>query len=287
MCQPRGKALLWLFSYVAATSDSWGTALRRVQEYFRLLGDIGRYDCTTAGNRVTLTFVPSAHWAIVGQQMGDFALAVPHVYACRYVPGFQLCEVLFPYDRPADVSAHERLFAAPLRFGTNELSLVFPAELLAAPLLSADARLDVLLDGFAREKLATLPDARDPLAGLRKAVREALQAGNATLAGTAMRLGLTPRTLQRRLANAGTKFATEVDEARRVLALKLVAQPQFSLIEIAFLLGFSDLAPFHRAFRRWTGSTPGRFRASDSRARPAVQKTIARGARANPERLKR
>jgi AraC-like DNA-binding protein len=75
------------------------------------------------------------------------------------------------------------------------------------------------------------------------------------------RLGVPARTLQRRLRSEGTTFAKKTDEVRRQLAERYLADRRTSVAEVAFLLGFSDVSAFHRAFVRWTGQTPSRYRA--------------------------
>jgi AraC-like DNA-binding protein len=250
-----------LFSYVAITSETWEKALQRVCKYFQLVSEVGCYETWVAADRATLSFVPVSPNVLRSPQLCDFLLGVPFAYASRVVPGFQLVEVLLPYAAPAGDSGHERFFGAPVRFSAPGLAMTFPTALLSAPLRKGDSRLAAMLEDFARDKLALLPDARDPLGQVRQVVREAVRAGEFSLEGAARRLHVTPRSLQRKLADAGSSFKKEVDEARRQLAVTLVVQPQLSLHEIAFLLGFSEPAPFHRAFRRWTGSTPGNYRA--------------------------
>jgi AraC-like DNA-binding protein len=252
-----------LFSYLATTSETWGKALGRVCKYFQLVSELGRYETWSAGERATLGFVPVVPDVLRSPQLCDFLLGVPFTYASRLVAGFQLAEVLVPYPAPGTDAGHGAYFAAPVRFSAPGLAFVFPAHLLSAPLRMADARLATLLDGFACEKVAGLPDAGDPLGQLRQHLRQAAQTGEFSLEEVACRMALAPRTLQRRLADAGTSFAAEMDEARRLLAITLVVQPQLSLHEVAFILGFSEPAPFHRAFRRWTGSTPGKYRAGE------------------------
>lgn len=77
-----------------------------------------------------------------------------------------------------------------------------------------------------------------------------------TLRQVAQRLHLSERSLQRRLDAEGTRFADLVDEVRRELALRYIADERLALGEVAYLLGFAEPSPFHRAFKRWTGTTP-------------------------------
>ena len=86
------------------------------------------------------------------------------------------------------------------------------------------------------------------------------------LSDVAAQLAMGPRTMQRRLAERDKTYQALVDEARRQMAQKLVAGSSYSLSEIAFLTGFSEQSAFTRAFKRWSGQTPGSYRGA---ARPA------------------
>jgi AraC-like DNA-binding protein len=82
------------------------------------------------------------------------------------------------------------------------------------------------------------------------------------LAAVSKRLGLSARTLQRKLNEEGTSHQELLDELRRDLSRNYLLEPNMSVAEAAFLLGFSDPSAFHRAFRRWTGMTPKQFQRS-------------------------
>jgi AraC-like DNA-binding protein len=249
-----------LLSFLATTSETWGQALERVCRYFRLLTDFGRYELSVTGDAALLRFVPSLSGPAAGPVLCDFLLAVPHQYGVSNVEGFVLREVLLPYPAVPYQARLASFFEAPLRFATQSLALVFAADLLQRPLRRAEPRLGELLETLAREKVTRLPDSDQARAQLRSALHLGLRSGQASLPQVAARLGVSPRVLQRRLRAQGTSFATELDEVRRELSLSLVTQPALGLGEVAFLLGFSEVAAFHRAFRRWTGEAPGRYR---------------------------
>lgn len=76
----------------------------------------------------------------------------------------------------------------------------------------------------------------------------------------AARLKMSERSLQRRLADEGVTFDALLDEVRRVLSLRYLADPSIAIAEVAYLLGYSEPSPFYRAFRRWTGTSPSEMR---------------------------
>src|SRR5262249_45974404 len=103
--------------------------------------------------------------------------------------------------------------------------------------------------------------ATDVLVKLRAQVRLALEDGQPDLPAIANALKMSTRTLQRRLEAEGTSFQELVDAVRQELARVYVADPKYALGEVAYLLGFSEITAFTRAFKRWTGTTPSRWRA--------------------------
>jgi AraC-like DNA-binding protein len=90
---------------------------------------------------------------------------------------------------------------------------------------------------------------------------EALGSGTPTAAAAARALRLSARSLHRFLQAEGTSFRELLDQLRQERAAGLLANPRCSIGEVSFLLGFSELSSFYRAFRRWTGKTPAEFRA--------------------------
>jgi AraC-like DNA-binding protein len=97
---------------------------------------------------------------------------------------------------------------------------------------------------------------------VRGLLTEALKAGDPRLETLSQRLGLSARTLQRRLREEGTSHQDLLDEVRSELSRRYLLEPELAICEVAYLLGFSEPSAFHRAFRRWTGVTPKAFRMS-------------------------
>jgi len=91
-------------------------------------------------------------------------------------------------------------------------------------------------------------------------MKDELNGGDASLVALAARIGMSERTLQRKLSGQGTSHQKLLDEMRRELALRYLRDPNIAICEAAYLLGFSESSAFHRAFKRWTGATPSEFR---------------------------
>ena len=146
--------------------------------------------------------------------------------------------------------------------GAQANGFTLSAEDLSAPNTSSDPALLALLEHHANQAIS----GRQPLQGLpglvRQRLRESLGRRLPSIQEMARRLRLSPRTLQRRLSEEGTSFQQQLDAVREELARVYVQESKLPLGEVAYLLGYSELSTFLRAFRRWTGKTPSQFRQS-------------------------
>ncbi|MFI8262943.1 AraC family transcriptional regulator [Streptomyces sp. NPDC085665] len=173
-----------------------------------------------------------------------------------------LAYAAFAYPAPPHEAEYEILFDCPVRFGSQRTGAAFGAHWLAAPLVRDEAELDAMLrrapfDLLSRPEYGTTvaEQVRRALAGqLRTSPR--LPA----LGEVAARLAVSPATLRRRLQQEGTSFQQLKDHVRRDAAIAGLAESGEPIAELAARLGFSQDTAFHRAFRRWTGTTPGAYR---------------------------
>jgi AraC-like DNA-binding protein len=165
--------------------------------------------------------------------------------------------VEFGHRRPADVTQHQRVFGVPLRFeAEHSFALIFDAADLERPVLGADTRILPIVQRYLDDIPAPANAADAWPQEVRTLIARNVSNGHPNIERIARLLGLGGRTLQRRLAERGLVWKTLVEEVRRELALRYLKDGGMSLTEIAFLLGYSDLSAFDRAFRRWTGTTP-------------------------------
>lgn len=167
-------------------------------------------------------------------------------------------EVLLPFARPADVSPLRKAFDAPLRFDADVSGLVFPAAELAAPLATADTFLyTMMLERLQQIEALTTADLPDRVRHLLASMIY-IEGWSAGMLAT--RMGISLRTLNRRLADAGTTLKALRDEAYRDAACQLLASTDKPTGEIAAILLYSDQSAFTRAFRRWQGVAPTQWR---------------------------
>jgi AraC-like DNA-binding protein len=129
---------------------------------------------------------------------------------------------------------------------------------------AADQRLYRTLKRYFEQALRDTPREEGLVASVRKSITESMRDGSPKLEQVAKKLAIGPRTLQRRLKEYGIDFKKLVDDTRCRLALSYLKDRRNTLMEIAFLLGYSEVSAFNRAFKRWTGSTPLEYRLSRS-----------------------
>jgi AraC-like DNA-binding protein len=126
---------------------------------------------------------------------------------------------------------------------------------------AADPRLYRILKQYLQRILDEMPREDELFGSVRRAIGELLRDGDPKIARVAKKIAMSPRTLERRLKERGVVFKKLMDDTRRRFALSYLRDRKNSLTDVAFLLGYSELSAFNRAFKRWTGTTPLDFRA--------------------------
>ncbi|MDE0856703.1 MAG: AraC family transcriptional regulator [Nevskia sp.] len=168
--------------------------------------------------------------------------------------------VYFEHPEPRDSSEHRRIFGAPVYFSQPYNALVVPREMLSMRVSGADLGRLAQLHSLAQARAAQTPPGDDLLAGVRQHILRGLRAGGVSIDKVAAALDLSERTLQRRLGECGATFNELVERMRFELSQRYLRQDHLSLTEIGYLLGYSELSAFSRAFRRWSGVSPIEFR---------------------------
>ncbi len=169
-------------------------------------------------------------------------------------------EAAFQHAPPPNAADYERELGCPVQFNATELRLVLPRAIFDRPLARPDAALFAYLERHASALQERLHETQTTSARVRELVVAAVREGEPDQIDLARKLGMSERTLQRRLKDEGTTFAALVDEVRTDLAKMYLADDKLAVFEVAFLLGYSEPSAFNRAFKRWLGTSPSEYR---------------------------
>ncbi len=257
-----------VIDYLAMHAPSLAHAIERVAAYFPLIDPRGRLVVERDADVLRLVMRSHAPGRL-RREAAEYTFAalllrLREARAIALVP--HRVEFAAP-PRPSD--ALTRIFACPLAFDRPEHALVIAAADAARESSRADPNLFDVLDSHAAQLLAARPPASPLLAGVREAIAAMMQRGEpVTLDAVGRRLAMSGRTLQRRLDAEQLRFAAIVDEQSAAWAKAALADSRLAICEVAFMLGFADQSAFTRAFKRWTGTTPGHWRADRGRAHP-------------------
>lgn len=174
---------------------------------------------------------------------------------------FKYREIHFQYEppiNPVNPDIYQEILGCPCYFGRAKNRIIVGIESLQFLSHYRDPRLKKVLERNAQAVLQHLAGDDEFVRELKHYLANALKNGMPTLAEATAHFGISERTLQRRLAKQNISFQDVIDELRQELA-KNYMQNNYSLLDIALLLGYSEQSAFHRAFKRWTGLSPSKY----------------------------
>lgn len=246
--------------YALVASGSLREVFERIVRYHPVVSDALKLELSREGERYRFRLLQPPGSPAPALEAID-AFAAIYVRTCRNRLGrdYAPLAVYLRRPEPVDPTPWHTVFRAPLFFGAEEDRLEFAARDFDSHLDDANPELAEHNETVLKRTLAQL----QPLTWERK-VRAAIEAqlpdGEPSAERIAQALHLSVRSLQRHLADEGCRFDALLNDCRQNLALQHLRDPQCSLAEISHLLGFADTSSFNRAFKRWTGMTPGQFR---------------------------
>jgi AraC-like DNA-binding protein len=243
--------------YVALNSPTIGAGLENVGRYQRVLNEAAKWFFTVEGDRGYIRFRLTDLGIAAPRQHHECSMAVA-LNTFRIMVGSQWVpqEVQFAHEAPAQISEHLRIFSSPVLFGYETNAFVVEPEFIERQVPAADPRLYRILKQYLEGVLSAMPREDGLLASVRRTIAELMRDGDPKLARVAKKMAMGPRTLQRRLKEYGFDFKKLVEDTRQRFAVSYLKDRKNSLTEVAFLLGYSELSAFNRAFKRWTRSTP-------------------------------
>lgn len=171
-----------------------------------------------------------------------------------------LIEVRFAYKAPDDISEYRRIFPCKLIFGSPMSALVFNSATLDTPIPQPNKDLLTVFERYAVELLAKLTEADSYTNKVNRMIIKLLRGETPTIEEVARELAMSVRNLQLKLKEQGTTYSAILDDVRRDLAMRYLKDREVPIAEISYLLGFSEPSAFHRCFKKWTNSTPAKFR---------------------------
>jgi AraC-like DNA-binding protein len=250
-----------VLGYVLQSSPDVRTQMVHTTRYFALHQEGAAITLRNAGPVTEFVYTVFDPQVSLHRQDAEstLALAVAQWRALTGQPGWSPLSVHFEHPAPVKKQELVRFFGCPVYFSDSFDGLRFPSTFLDTPIQSADAGLHAILMRYAEESLSRHKDTTSLAGRTRRLITASLATGSATIDEVAERLAMTSRTLQRRLEDEGLQFSHLVDATRKELAAQYLRDPNLGLTDTAFLVGYSDLTAFHRAFRRWFKQTPLEF----------------------------
>ena len=250
-----------LFFYVAASSETLGDALERVQRYSSIVNAGVVLKCATAGDlRISVRYAGVARHS--DRQQMEFLVTIV-VRICRKLTNRQLAPtaVRLVHRGSSDASEFESFVGCRIDFGEDADEIVFDRQARQLPLVGADPYLNEMLVRYCEEALS---HRRANTSSLRTAIENAitplLPHGKAQIDIVARELGMSRRTLARKLAADGLTFDEILDQLRSDLAARYLEERNLAIAQIAWLVGYRGVSAFTHACKRWTGKTPGQIR---------------------------
>ena len=245
--------------YAMLASNTLRTSLERMVRYLGFLSDEDsmKLDETEEGLRLTLVMSPRN---IDKSEQNDAALAII-LRMCRinYIEDLAPVSVTLVHSKPSCSPKFFEYFRSPVLFKAPTYSLTFPIEAVDKILPGSNPQLAELNDQVMIQYLAKL-DQNQITQKVKATIVDQLPSGSVTDESVARALYMSSRKLQRQLQSAGTTFNALLNEIRQDLAQKYLGEEDTSMTEIAFLLGFSESSAFSRAFKRWMGVSPTKYR---------------------------
>ena len=248
-----------LMGHIIFNSDTVAEALHQYVRLQRLVNEAVHLYHTREGDEVRVVWqVPDPTLYCIADM--DRTLSAAFTRARHFIhPQLAINYLTLAHEKPDYRAHYERIFQCPIYFGAGETSLAFPARYLDKPLPHSNPYVYSALQTHVNRLMRQLRARRSTVDRVRRIISRQLPR-TPDVDRVAETLNMSRQTLYRKLKKEGESFQHLAESVRRERALRYVAEGEYGLTEVAFLLGFSELSAFSRAFKRWTGETPGHYR---------------------------
>jgi AraC-like DNA-binding protein len=254
-----------IVGYVVSHATTLREAIESFLKFERILCDAPGATLQEQRDRVLLKctlFDGSPHCKRLRAElmMTGFFRLVRHICG----PDASVRRVYFEHKAPDYRAEYARIFEGAERFEQTFTGIEFDRSMLDREQLHKSVELHAMLTSEAERKLSQVGRAKSYSERLRQQLLASAPTGCPDMANAARTLGMSVRSLRRRLCEEGASYGQLVEEAQACVAKRLLDDSKRSIYEAAFDMGFSDPSAFHRAFKRWTGMTPNQYRAQRS-----------------------
>lgn len=246
--------------YAWLSSGSLRTALKRMARFTRIIGQRKSSRSSDESGGLRFTYDHGRGDTLIGYIMADFDLSL--VFSmCRtnYGDTFALDVVTLRRPTPANSRPYEAFFGCPVEFGAIADSFLLSKHIADKPLPTSNHELATTFDAILSKQLLELGSG-DLLTRCKAWLLQELTSGEPSEIDLAHAMGLSSRTLQRKLAEQELTYRNVLESTRYDLALRYLDDPSKTVTDITFLLGFSEQSAFTRAFKRWSGKAPTAYR---------------------------
>jgi AraC-like DNA-binding protein len=236
-------------------------AIGELPNYLPLVFPTSRFRLLEEGDKAYLIYEPPFSEARSARFCTELSFAFTTRIGRQMVPGSKPIETRVRHAAPSYADRYATCFGCPVRFDAPRSEIVFARSLLDVAQPFVDEPLWRILKRRADELLVQ-ERARELLhERVKQVLRHEVDLSSVNPPNIARRLGVSPRSLRRRLGDEGHSLSALADQVRHELALSELSNPEIPIKRIADRVGFSEVSAFHRAFKRWTGVTPARYRA--------------------------
>jgi AraC-like DNA-binding protein len=258
-----------LIGFIALNSPTLKDALANIERYVGVTNEGTDAGLEVDGQGLALRF-REVDASLRGLRHNSERGAAQIVKGAQEITGRKAVPVCveFMHRRPNATIDYEGVLGCRVVFGAQWDAVVYSHETLSLPVIGADNRLLQVLESACRKIIGPAPHKKDIVHLVREHLVQHLAKGAASFADVARHFGMSSKTLERRLIHSGTTYRELVSGIRLDLAKHYLGSTDLRVQQIAYLLGYSEPAPLVRAFRRWTGSTPIKYREALRRPKP-------------------
>lgn len=249
-----------ILGYLAASCDSLVEAVARLQRFEPLIHNLSHSWLKIKEDHIYIGWENNGHVSTV--LSNDVVLSGSLAFIRKLIgtQTFTPLEVELAGIPTDEKNEYERLLGCPVVITEDVLAMKLPLSMLQLSIDNSNPQLRSILEQQAESILATLPKPDEFLKDIQQHILNGLEIGQISVKWLARKLDISERSLYRKLSERGRSYQNLLDELRHQLAIRYIKNPDLSLTEISLMLGYSEHSAFTRAFKKWVGETPLKYR---------------------------